>query len=167
MSASTNVSEIVILESLRAEETRTGSMLRDRLTASDSWPLPVSVTRAVTVADLFRVVGLLTERALAGTGAAAPILHLEIHGDEGGTGLVMASGEPLSWGGLGDALRPLNVTLRNSLILVLGVCSGVLSIKSVTASPFERVPFCHVVGPDKAVKSYFLPYGFHAFYTIP
>ncbi len=95
---------------------------------------------------------------------AAFIVHFEIHGDARRAGIVLASREFLPWHLVSDALRRLNVIMKNSIVLVLGTCSGAFVLTAVANSPFERAPFYGVIGPDRPVVNSFLPIGFSAFY---
>jgi hypothetical protein len=83
----------------------------------------------------------MTARASASDGRRVPIIHLEIHGDSDRQGLVMASGEFLPWARIASALRELNIVVRNSIVLVLGVCSGAFILTAAANSPFEPAPF--------------------------
>jgi hypothetical protein len=93
------------------------------------------------------------------------MLHLEIHGHINREGLVLASGEFLSWLDIAPHIRELNVAVRNSIVLVLGVCSGAFALTAAANSPFEPSPFYGLVGPDRPIPGALLPDGFEAFYS--
>lgn len=158
-----NVSELVILQSLPANETQTGSLLKESLTTVHRLPIPVTLLNVATADDLIRFLNHMQASAEKSRGAWVPMLHLEVHGNPAGLGL--ASNEFLPWETLAPCLRRLNVTVRNSVVLVLGVCSGAFAMTAAATSPFEPSPFYGLVGPDQPVPIAYLPDAFEAFYT--
>lgn len=54
----------------------------------------------------------------------SPILHFEIHGSSDRSGLVLSSGEFVTWEELSLKLRPINHQLKNNLFITMGVCHG-------------------------------------------
>ncbi len=152
------------MESLPPGEPRTGKDLHGVLSASGVVPIPVSFRRINTAHSFFRVIRSMCEHATRFSWWK-PIVHLEIHGDADRGGLVLASDEFLPWNAVTDALRQVNVITKNSVVLVLGTCSGAFVLTAVANSPFERAPFYGVIGPDRPVLNFFLPIGFRAFYT--
>jgi hypothetical protein len=92
------------------------------------------------------------------------MLHVEIHGHANRDGLVFASREFLSWEDISPYFRALNVTVRNSLVVILGVCGGAFALTAATNSPFDPTPFYGLIGPDRPVPGVLLPDAFEAFY---
>jgi hypothetical protein len=155
--------ELIIIDSLQpGERVRSGDQLYEALSSSDAFPLTVSLTKVTTAAQFLEELRRIAARVVAGQ--SSPIIHLEIHGAADRTGFVMASGEFLDWDTAAGYLRVMNVAMRNSLIIVLGVCNGAFLTYAACSSPFEPAPFCGLIGPDRPVRSFFLPHGFRAFY---
>lgn len=161
---SVNVNELIIVESLPDAEPQTGTQLHRHLTTVEALPIPVSLVRVTTVEELIRAILDMRDHSRDSGGTWIPMLHLEVHGDHDGTGLVTRSGEHMLWDDLAAAMREVNVVVRNSLIVVLGVCSGALLLSAAANSPFEPAPFFGIIGPDRPVVNFFLPHGFRAFY---
>jgi hypothetical protein len=160
---SVNVSELVILQSLPGDEPQTGSLLKESLTTVHRLPIPVTLVNVATAESLLGLVNHMQASAERARGAGVPMLHLEVHGSPEGLGL--ASKEFLPWDTLAPCLRNLNVTVRNSIVLVLGVCSGAFAMTAAANSPFEPSPFYGLVGPDQPVPVEYLPDAFEAFYS--
>lgn len=158
-----NVTELVIIESLPETELQTGSELHKALAGAHGPTIPMKFIRLRAAGQLLNVIGQMRDQAKRVPGWV-PVVHLEIHGDVHRRGLIMPSGELLPWGPLAVAFREVNIVVRNSVILVLGVCSGAFALTAAANSPFEPSPFYGVIGPDRPVIGYFLPHGFLAFY---
>ncbi|MBK9105571.1 MAG: hypothetical protein IPL92_13640 [Saprospiraceae bacterium] len=83
-----------------------------------------------------------------------PILHLDLHGDENGFEL-NPSKEFVSWKDFCDALIPINVACKNSLIIFMNVCKGfynaLYSMESVLAE--KPSPFFMCIGPHHQVMN--------------
>jgi hypothetical protein len=160
---SVNVSELVILQSLPRHETQTGSLLKEALNTIHRVPIPVTLVDVPTADSFLRLIDHMQMCSEKSRGAWIPMLHFEIHGSREGLGL--ASDEFLSWETIAPYLRKLNVTVRNSIVLVLGVCSGAFAMTAAANSPFEPSPFYGLVGPDQPVPAAYLPDAFEAFYV--
>ncbi len=153
--------EIVIVESLPPQEAfRTGEELCRQL--SSETQLPVTFRKPVRATELFHVIQDMTRQA--SEMPWAPVVQLEIHGTSSKSGLVVASGEFIAWQRFAAELRELNVATRNSLLVVLGVCSGLYLSTAAAVSPFEPAPFYGLIGPDRSVNSFVMYHGFLAFY---
>lgn len=161
---SVDVNELVIIESLPLSEPATGGTLHEWLSADEALTIPLKYIRIQTTAELLNVIGQMRDRARSFGGKWVPVVHLEIHGDAERRGLVMASGEFVPWVRVASHLREVNIIVRNSLVVVLGVCSGAFLLTAAAANPFEPAPFYGVIAPHRPVNSFFLPHGFRAFY---
>jgi len=153
----------MIIQSLRPDEKpQSGTELYEYLTTNDEIPVAVSLHEPKTADQLMT---LLEDAALrAQAGGWIPLIHFEMHGAATKNALVTASGESITWGDVASPLRHINLAVRNSLIVVLGVCSGAYIGTAAANSPFEPSPFTWLVGPDRPVIGFFLPIGFKAFY---
>ena len=160
-----HVNELVIIESLSAEEHHTGTQLHDYLRIAPKITIPVRLISIATSAQLLNAITQIADRARKYNGKWVPLIHLEIHGDTQRRGLVLESGELLPWNDIADRLRQLNIVVQNSLVVVLGVCSGAFILTAAVTSPFEPAPFCAAFGPVKPVNGSLLPDRFYAFYN--
>jgi len=156
-----NVNEIVVIESLPAKDTlRTGEDLYQNLLSADA--LPVRLIQASSALDLSRSIAELTK--LARQAQWVPVIHLEIHGAADKSGLVVASGEFIPWETFAAWIRGLNIATKNSVLVVLGVCSGLYLSTAAAVNPFEPAPFYGVIGPDRTINPFVMYHGFLAFY---
>ena len=116
---------IYIIESLRFNERKTGTELYDDLLRWKQITHPdfEAVLKTPTTRDEFISLfdSILEDCVNKGI---APIIHFEIHGSYDHSGLVLTSGEFISWEMLCQKLRPINHQLKNELFLTMGVCHG-------------------------------------------
>lgn len=73
-----------------------------------------------------------------------PILHFEIHGDNGGNGLVTSCGQLVTIEHVGDQLRKINVETGCNLLITLGVCKGLYLLFNMLLS--RPMPFIGAIG---------------------
>ena len=73
-----------------------------------------------------------------------PILHLEIHGEKNGQGLVFNNGQLASIEHVGEQLRDINIATACNLLLTLGVCKGLYLLFNMHLD--KPMPFIGVVG---------------------
>jgi hypothetical protein len=92
-----------------------------------------------------------------------PILQIEAHGSDDRKGLVLRSGELVTWQELETRCRKLNIATQGNLILVMATCFGAYS--SAIFSFKDRAPFWAVVGPMTEISSDQLLSSFSRLYT--
>jgi hypothetical protein len=90
-----------------------------------------------------------------------PYLHFEIHGNR--DGLVMNSGELISWYELYSLLVRINEKLQNQLFLSLATCYGAYLFNAI--SPFNRSPFFGFVGNVQEIPSGEIEYAFSEYFS--
>ena len=88
------------------------------------------------------------------------ILHLETHGDE--NGLILASGDFVTWKELFEYTRKLNQIYKGNLIIILALCKGITLISDI--DPCDRAPFKIAVGTLKEISPTELLIGYTKFY---
>jgi hypothetical protein len=130
-----DIDTVAIIESLSANEKKTGNMLFDHIQAQgrDATYLPVETEAQFTNAIQE------AERMCRSLGKKAA-LHFEIHGDEHGFSL--SGGELVQWARVRQDIINLNFQLKNHLLVSMAVCRGtwLLSImKATTTSPFHSL----------------------------
>lgn len=152
--------EVVIIESLRATDFKTGTELQDYITKSALLAVPVTLYRPATRYELAVLLRSVAERAEQ-TGWR-PLLHFEVHGAP--SGIMVSSGELVRWAELGPALRRINIATRNQLVIVLATCDGSWASVEIALHPFVPAPFFGIIAPDDVVNSGLLRFGFQAFY---
>ena len=73
-----------------------------------------------------------------------PILHLEIHGSNDTSGLILKSGELVKWAELYDILSDINLEIGNNLFLTLAVCHGAYLMQLISLN--KPAPFYGFIG---------------------
>ena len=132
-----HIGALHIVESLQSRDLKTGARLRQQLAAmaaSHPRPLPVHFwseqTRAGFVGRLKQI-----ESDVRSTGRP-PILHLETHGNR--DGLLVTSGETVTWADLVGPLTNINITARLNLLVVVAACDGESLLSVIQAH--DRAP---------------------------
>lgn len=91
-----------------------------------------------------------------------PIVHLEIHGSADKDGLVLASGELVSWEEMKNVLTEINIASRMNLFVTLAVCHGAYLL---TQYHLNERAFCYgILGSFDALKVSDLKIRFNEFY---
>ena len=146
---------LVILEWLKDNEYRTGTLLEEAL-LKEAPALPVECIECRSATDVLAEVRALTADVLK-TGRV-PILQIEAHGyaDAEGRGLAGPSGsghdEELPWEVLAVELRKLNIATRFNLIFVGAACVSDSAIYLVD-SGLDPLPFILAVGFATEVRA--------------
>jgi hypothetical protein len=78
------------------------------------------------------------------------LLHLEMHGDQDLSGLVLSDGTLLTWKELVDLFRPINVNSCNKLYLSLATCNGRFLYKGV--HPHDKSPYSCYISASETVN---------------
>lgn len=91
-----------------------------------------------------------------------PILHIEIHGEAKGHGLVLENGDYLDYDGIRPQLVRINTASQCNLFLTLAVCKG-LYITS-TNHLNKPMPFCGLMGAYDDILENDLAIRFYEFY---
>jgi hypothetical protein len=141
---------IVVIESLKPKDSKTGEWLYDRVI--DSWarrngPFHTRFYQVVSRQEFFAV--LDTIRAELFQNGHAPILHIEAHGDT--KGLELGNGDYIQWEELRDRLTEMNRLCNVNLLVVMAMCAG--WHLSRLLMPTDRAPVWGIVGPTEDVKA--------------
>ncbi len=98
----------------------------------------------------------------AETEGAYPLIHIECHGAEDRTGLVLADGIGVSWKELKPILTRINVATRCNLVVVVAACYGgyLGEIVGIT----DRAPCWALIGPTASALPDELLGGYGVFY---
>lgn len=116
---------IYIIESLPPREKATGTDLHNDLLKWKNFDHPdfeSMLKNPVNRDDFFAVFDEILDKCINEN--ISPIIHFEIHGASDYSGLVLSSGELVTWDELGDKIRPINHQLKNGLFITMGVCHG-------------------------------------------
>jgi hypothetical protein len=145
---------IIFLESVQEDESKTGKWLYDDLVPYTYKPESIAMNHMTVTnkKDLIEVFAGILKAILEHD--IRPIIHLDFHGDENGFEL-NPSKEFISWKDFCETLIPINVACQNSLILFMNVCKGfynaIYSMESVIAD--KPSPFFICIGPHKEIMN--------------
>ena len=162
MGPSTEISKftIVIIQSLKDEDLKTGEMLYDELVASlptkyrDTSVKFYDVKNKLELSEVFhRIYNGITDGELI-------TLQIEAHGCEEGVSL--SSGELVTWKQFFGFFRPINVKMLNLLLVCMSMCYGGALITQF--EPEKRAPYRAFIGTGSTIKAGTLLDGFSAFY---
>lgn len=144
------INMIVVIESLRQDDWKTGRLLREDL---EVIALPYENNLQIhykTASSADELEFLLQE--LAGyvrLSGRAPCLHIQCHGDA--DGLQLTDGSRMLWGRLKPLLVDINLASRMNLFLVLACCYG--GYFAAECRYHEPVPFAYILGPGSAIAA--------------
>ena len=79
-----------------------------------------------------------------------PILHLDMHGDRSNGLEIGRNGEMVSWKEIIEWLRPINIRLKNNLVLIITACHGLYVIEPISIR--EPTPLFCLIAPQEEIK---------------
>lgn len=91
-----------------------------------------------------------------------PILHLEIHGLDDGSGLKLNSEENLDYKYIANQFREINLLSNFNLFITLAVCKGLFLLKHTEV--LKPMPFCALLGSFEKILENELYLRFYEFY---
>lgn len=160
---SSHFSKIVVLQSLPPGEMQTGKRLCEdveMLNLFHERGLNISFNDAPTKLKFLACLRKLQQEASLGTW---PLLHIECHGANDKTGIVLADDSFLGWLELKPYLTAINVATQCNLMIVLGSCYG--GYLGQIILPTDRAPCWGLIGPTDEVFPNELISSFSGFYA--
>jgi hypothetical protein len=155
-------SRIVIIQSLRADESPTGRHLRDAIepTAQALHHIPVEYIDAQTESDFWNALKRVLETTRHMTDI--PILHFECHGTSDRAGLSLADRTTIPWSTLKTPLVALNQATGCNLFVTLACCHGAMLMESLDWQ--DRSPCWGLLGPSGEVSPLDLKSSYSTFF---
>jgi hypothetical protein len=154
---------LYVFESLMQDEPQTGSALFDdiiRRRASQLGYLHAFLVRIDSKASfLFEMARLKKE---VSRGGIIPFFHFEIHGSK--DGLILNSGELVSWEILCGAVRELNIIVKNNIFMALATCFGAYIMSAIL--PSLPAPFFGFIGTWEELNYQDILQPFEEFYNF-
>lgn len=153
-----NITNLVIIESL-ADKVKTGKQLHEKLEKKFHQIFQIEyfdISDKKSLYDLFETLVNKTNSDYH------PVLHFEIHGHQSNLGLVLKSGEFISWFSLYYYCKDLNFNSGNNLFLTLATCRGA-HIIGVT-KPYDKCPWAFIMGSYKDLYNDSILTDFSTFY---
>lgn len=151
---------IVIIQSLKDGDLKTGEMLYENLSNSLSIKYPDTSVKIYDVKNKLELAETFCKIYNEITDGELITLQIEAHGCEDGVG--MASGELVTWKQFFGIIRPINEKMVNLLLVCMSMCYGGALISQI--EPEKRAPYRAFVGTGGEIKAGVLLDGFTAFY---
>src|SRR2546422_669733 len=117
-------SKIAVVQSLPIGEMQTGRRLRDDLDALNVFHqrgIDVSFHNISGKSQFLACLTQLQQEAIQGIW---PLLHIECHGADDTTGIILADRSFIAWAELKPYLTTINIATHCNLLIVLGACYG-------------------------------------------
>lgn len=148
-----NVKHIVVFQSLPANEKQTGQELYDDCIRRHIDYLQDDAQKMVhniyDIQDKEQFIELIKYyEANAEYMNNGLLFHFEMHGDEN-QGLLLKSGEYISWSELITLFRPINIKTENRLFITMATCFGRFLYKGVSA--YEKSPYSGYISASQEV----------------
>lgn len=155
---------VYIIESLPEGDLKTGRNLYEKLRQewiynNDYEPIYEVINTKVKLKQLLLDI---TELVSAKDNHNFYILHFETHGSE--KGMYLASREEVPWMELFSMIRPINIYMNDTLLVVLSMCDSISIAYNI--DPRERSPFRGVVVTEIALTAHYLDSIWDEFYKI-
>lgn len=152
---------LVIIESLRENDLKTGTLLHNGLMKNKKFQEPTLSSFLYTVKTKEELFQKLTEIIVRiKIDKLFPILHFEMHGFE--DGIQLSSNEIVGWNELLPIFREINILLSNKLTIMMGMCRGITIAFEIDTS--KRAPFNLIIGTIRDINGIELLNGYDAFY---
>lgn len=155
--------KIYVIESLDPNERHTGKELYDDLIARMPYihsELKVDYKEVNTLQEWDTLMGDILDECI--NAGIIPILHLEIHGESSGKGLVTNSKELISLEHVGNQFREINIATGCNLFLTLGVCKGLYLLFNMHMD--KPMPFIGAIGSFDSILNYDIYIRYYDFY---
>ena len=156
-------SKIAIVQSLRVGEMQTGTRLREDLDAVNAFHQRGIAVSFHDVSGKSQLLACLTQLQQEAVHGVWPLLHIECHGADDTTGIVLADGSFAGWAELKPYLTTINVATQCNLLIVLGACYGGYLGRIIL--PTDRAPCWGMIGPTERAFPDELLSGYVTFYT--
>jgi hypothetical protein len=138
---------LYVIESLEADEVRTGSILFEYLQPLvDAAPftLPMGLYTCQDAQGFRNIAAEVLANSLSGH---LPWIHIECHGSD--DGLIFANGSEIGWPELCDLLRPINEACGFQLFVALGCCYGGGIVSGIDTG--KGAPCLGLTGPSEEI----------------
>ena len=153
---------VYIIESLPDGDLKTGRNLYEKLKQEWLYNEDYDSTYEIVNSkdDLRKLLWEIAEVVKAKDNHTFYILQFETHGSE--KGMCLSSNEEVTWGELFSMIRPINIHMNDTLLVVLSMCDS----KSVAYNiePRERSPFRGVIVTDMVLSAGYIDEIWNGFY---
>lgn len=97
---------------------------------------------------------MLNQLSIHGANGGRRILHLDMHGSQSDGLQIAATGEFIPWVRVMDALRRVNIAVKNNLVVVSTACSSAHILSALgSLTGWQKAPFFALVAPPKDIEA--------------
>ncbi|QHI38331.1 hypothetical protein IMCC3317_37220 [Kordia antarctica] len=157
--------KIYIIESLNVKDIKTGTLLKNDVLRwkkfNENHPVKTKLYSPSKRKEFFQVLDLI--KSICIKNKTYPIIHFEIHGSNDKKGLILNSGDMITWEELIIKLREINIIIANNLFFTMAVCYGAYLFKAVELE--LPAPFCGMIGSEEAITTDDLMIRYQEFYN--
>lgn len=155
--------KIIVIQSLSIGEIQTGENLYNDLLRWESEKNPKLLSEFIPVNSKIQLISTFARiKNDIITNGNSPFIHFEIHGSDKKDGLVLNSGELVSWIELADCCREINLISQNNLTVSLATCYGAHIYGALHLS--KPTPFWAFIAPWEEVETGDAEVSFYAFF---
>ena len=155
--------KVYVIESLKSGDRKTGKELHDDLLRYEEMKYDMLTVEYKPITSRAEWDTLMDEIAEdCEQNGSQPILHLEIHGEKTGKGLVFSNKDFLSYDDMCPQLTRINIATHCNLFLTLAVCKG-LFISAVNRLS-KPMPFCGIMAAFDIIYEDDLAIRYNEFY---
>lgn len=140
-----DIEHIIFIESLEAGERKTGLELYNdcivRYIGYHKSKILHNFHEAITKSELIDILNYYVFSSPYLNGGI--LIHLEMHGSEDKSGLILANGELITWMELVDLFRQININAENKLYITMATCYGRYLYKGISID--KKSPYsCYI-----------------------
>ncbi len=154
-----NSVKVFVLESLEDGDRLTGTNLYHDLIG---YKLPLAsklYDNIIDEGDWYKAIEDIKENVQLGD---VVFIHMEIHGNSLGSGIVLKNGAEVLFNRICDDFRGINKRIGCNLYVTLAVCHGLFLITGLV--PLKEMPFCGIIGSQEEIKVKDLELRYYEFY---
>ncbi len=155
-------SKVTIIQSLQEGDSPTGRDLYEEIDNANSFYTRGLTIEFLNISEKSQLFSLLSRLETEAKKGLYPLIHIETHGSEDKTGLILSSGDYVSWKELKEPLTKINIASELNLLIILAACYG--GYLASIIDPTDRAPCWGLIGPDDSVGSDFILKSFSEFY---
>ena len=155
--------KIYVIESLSSSEPLTGVNLFNDLLKWKSQEIKKLQTQLIQVNsrnEFFDCIETIKNEVV--NASRLPLLHFEIHGSTKKDGLVLNSGQLITWLELANRFREINILINHNLVVSFATCYGAHLYREIR--PTDKAPFWGFVAPWEEVGVGDVEVSFNSFF---
>lgn len=155
--------KIYVVESLSSTETKTGENLYNDLLRWKAEQPDKPESELIKVSNRKEFFDCIENiKKEFNSDGKLPFIHLEMHGSTSKNGLILNSGQLITWLELTNRFREINILINHNLFVSLATCFGAYIYSEI--KPTDKAPFWGFVAPWGEVESGDVEVSFNSFF---